>query len=305
MTKKFLTVVVLVVLFGALLASSALSKASYDPSDRLKERVKRFSFPKVTKEPVRRDDPVDWNNAITSYPPARNSLGSARSVASPQESPGFTVIQSMNDNQFFPGGNRNVDFWGTPSIHFTYGSAPSISVAGTFGYNVYNPTGGGDWPRGAEVGCDVQTPDAEGLYVNSAVTPAGMVVLGGIDDAGGSLDNHFFWQFIPHGCTWLAGSIIEPSQYNQFFFDQNNYLNQPRLEYQIVGSDTVLHVLAIESDSVVLQVEYSRNVAQLLPLCRRGDGRNLGRSFVYRHYQLFLCGTCNYQWFYRCFTSVQ
>jgi hypothetical protein len=112
MTKKFLTVVVLVALFGALLTSSVLSKASYDPSDRLKERVKRFSFPKVTKEPVRRDDPVDWNNAITSYPPARNSLGSARSVASPQDSPGFTVIQSMNDNQFFPGGNRDVDFLG-------------------------------------------------------------------------------------------------------------------------------------------------------------------------------------------------
>jgi len=274
MTKKFFTVVVLVALFGALLASSVLSKASYDPSDRLKERIQRFSFPQVAKEPVGWDDPVDWDNAITSYPPARNSLGSARSVASPQESPGFTVIESMNDNQFLLGGNRDVDFWGTPSIHFTYGSAPSISVAGTFGYNVYDPTNGGDWPRGSQVGCDIQTPDAEGLYVNSAVTPAGMVVLGGIDDAGGSLDNHFFWQFIPHGCTWLAGSIIEPSQYNQFFFDQNNYLNQPRLEYQVWEGDTILHVLAIESDSVVLQLNTGG-----------GQGQNIrGMSLNYFRY---------------------
>jgi len=280
MTKKILVVLLVSTLIVALFASAALSKASYDNRARvakeLSKRILHYSLPQVAPKPVAWGDLHDPAEAVTSYPPARRSLGAAMAPAG-VSSPGFKVVSSMNDNQFFPGGNRQIDFnIGAPTMHFAYGAAKSIASAGAFGYNVYDPIAG-DWPRGVGVGCEVQPTDGEGLYVNMAVTPEGYVILGGIDDAGGSLDNHFYYQSMLFSCNWQAGTIIAPSQYNVNFLTPSNYLNQPRIEVQLSGTDTITHVIAVESHYTITHPGNPFDIrANTINYFRKFGGSHLG-----------------------------
>ena len=197
MTKKLLTVMVLAGIMVALLAASGFSRSEYDTRtgyNPTSVSLTKYAFPQVRFKPVAWGDaasPADDNAANNPY--RRSSVGTAMSPAA-TASPGFEVITSYNDDQMFPGGNRQVDFRGpTPSVHFVYGAAPSTAQPGKFGYNVYDPVVG-NWPRGAGVGCVVQAADGEGWWDNIELSPKGYVVIGGADDASGSLDNHFFWQ---------------------------------------------------------------------------------------------------------------
>ncbi|HUV29600.1 MAG TPA: hypothetical protein VMY05_00725 [Acidobacteriota bacterium] len=255
MTKKLLSLLVLVSLMVALMAATVASKAWFDPRNRvtsdISDRVTKYSFPKVASKPVAWGDVPDQAEAITSYPYAGRSLGAAAAPAA-VESPGFPVIISYNDDQLFPGGNHQVDFRGpAPSVHFVYGWASGPLVNGLIGYNVYDPTGAGDWPRGAGVGCLINATDEEGLWPNMAVSPAGYVVIGAVDNAGGSRDNHFYSQPSQHSCFFGAGCLILPTQYNATFLTPANYLGHPRIEIQEFGGDTIVHCIAVESEFTV------------------------------------------------------
>ncbi|UCC44424.1 MAG: hypothetical protein JSU65_00395, partial [Candidatus Zixiibacteriota bacterium] len=175
MVKRIATLAVATVLLLAWIVAPAFSKGMYEHHERaaarLTDNVTNYSFPKVRFKPVAKGDivsPADDNAANNPYP--RASLGTSLSPSG-VASPGFAVIESYNDDQMFPGGNRQVDFRGaTPSIHFAYGSAKSTTQPGKFGYNVYDPVGG-VWPRGAGVGCEIQAADAEGWWNNMDVGP--------------------------------------------------------------------------------------------------------------------------------------
>ncbi|UCC43675.1 MAG: exo-alpha-sialidase [Candidatus Zixiibacteriota bacterium] len=257
MTRNLVTLALLAVLLVALVAVPAFSKGKYEHHERVaaerSNSVITYSLPStISKLPKWGDIASPEGTVRTTNQPTRVGLGTALSPSG-ISSPGFSVIESYNDDQMFPGGNRQVDFRGSsPSVHFTYGSAKSTTQPGKFGYNVYDPIGA-VWPRGAGVGCEIQAADAEGWWNNMDMGPQGYIIIAGNDDASGTLDNHFFYQTMTHGCFWGTGSQIPPSQYNVNFLTPSHYLAQLRVEVQEVGSDTVVHCLAVESASTNVQ----------------------------------------------------
>ncbi|UCC44676.1 MAG: exo-alpha-sialidase, partial [Candidatus Zixiibacteriota bacterium] len=262
MARRLLTIALLAGLLVAWIVVPAFSKGKYEHHERaaaeLTDNVTKYSFPKVRFKPVAKGDIVSPEDNAADNPYPRTSIGTAMSPTS-VASPGFAVIESYNDDQMFPGGNRQVDFRGPlPSIHFAYGSAKSTTQPGKFGYNVYDPVGG-VWPRGAGVGCEIQAADAEGWWNNMDVGPQSYIVISGNDDASGSLDNHFFWQTMTHGCFWGTGSQIPPSQYNVNFLTPSHYLTQVRIEVQEFAGDTIVHCLAVESDATTVVGDLQEN----------------------------------------------
>jgi hypothetical protein len=256
MSKRFVVLAILAAFVLAIFAASAFGKAKYDEREKvLRERTDKitaYSFPKYRRKPVAWGDVPDPSNTIEHPVSSRRPLGVAQSPTG-AASPGFVVVNSYNDDQQFPGGNRQVDFRGDSAwIHFVYGNAGSPDGLSQTGYNVYNAHGG-DWPRGAGVGVTVQPTDQEGLWPSMDVTPKGFVVIGTIDDAGGSLENHFYWQASRFSGFFNAGSQIDPSQYSTNFLTSTNYLAQPRVEVQVWAGDTITHVIAVESAYTVLK----------------------------------------------------
>ncbi|UCC45307.1 MAG: hypothetical protein JSU65_05150, partial [Candidatus Zixiibacteriota bacterium] len=169
------------------------------------------------------------------------------STSTGSASPGFTVDISTFDFVYWGKGHQ-VDFRVTPSIHFSYTDSPGPVGSERYGYNVYDPTGGGNWPRGAGVGCEVQPLDVRAGATMMDVYPTGLVVLAGMEVISGGLDNKFYFQPSMYSCFWGSGSAIPPSQYNAGFFDPTSRLHGPKIEIQEWAGDTVLHILATESE---------------------------------------------------------
>jgi hypothetical protein len=256
MAKKLTVLAVLSAFVLALLAVTALGKAEYDERAKVlrekTDKVTAYSFPKVRNKPLAWGDLPDPYAVDATAPAPRSPLGAAQSPSG-ISSPGFEVVGSYNDDQYFPGGNHLVDWRGDSAwIHFIYGMAQSPTGTSKTGYNVYDAHNG-DWPRGAGVGATIQPADQEGLWPNMDVSPSGMVVVSCVDDAGGSRDNHYYWQAGRFSAFFSAGCIIPASQYNVNFLDNTFYLGHPRIEVQIVGSDTITHTIAVEETYTVIQ----------------------------------------------------
>jgi hypothetical protein len=253
MRRTILTATVAALLLLMLVTSSGLARVWYAP-DRATttthpDRVVQYGLPQDNAELTVRQSP---RSRIPETADARSSgtllsLGSTGEAAT--ASPGFTVYNTYMDDQFRPPVGRMVDYRTSPDIHFTYSEASGPAANSGFGYNVYDPIVG-DWPRGAGVGCRIQATDGTGRWVMMDVDPRGYVVMGGEDDAGGSPENHFYFQNAQHSCFFGGGSIIPSSQYNDghFLNPAGSHLSHPRLEIQEWGADTILHVIAGESD---------------------------------------------------------
>jgi len=242
-TRLFRLAFVMLLCVGVL-AIGVTAKTKYDNADN----VTKFSFPRANGKLAERvflDDTEEaWSAPSRSM--GRSGLGSANPGT---ESPGIVIRQTYDDWQAT---NRAplVDIAGVPSIQFAYTDLQT-EVLGQrgFGYNIYDPTSGGSWPRGIGVGCRVQPSDGEGQRVTISIDPDGLAILSGEDDAGGTIDNHFYTNIALHGCTWLGGSIIEQSQYNQGFMDPgdaSNTLHGIISKVQLFGGDTITHAVGVE-----------------------------------------------------------
>jgi hypothetical protein len=182
----------------------------------------------------------------------RISLGSISTAAS--ATAGVVIDQTWDDWQYNIKGRR-VDFGSLPYIHFAYTDRQGYpDGVEKFGYNVYDAIRG-SWPKGQLVGCSPQIGEDSGQDVTMAVTPKNRVVLAGRDNAVGDLpygtDNHFYFQpSTPFSCTFGAGSVIDWRQYMEgmVLFNRLSRLVDPVVEVQYWGGDTVVHVLARQSE---------------------------------------------------------
>jgi hypothetical protein len=246
--KIFATVTAVVVL----VAPTSFTKSPYDqPAPRISPvtgKILDYSIPKVRTERVGFEDLTGAYDQIRTAPTSqRISLGTAASPSG-TASPGIVVDNSYMDDQYRPGGGRMIEWRKRPYIHFGYSDAAAAGANSRYGYNVYNPITA-TWPRGAQSGCDVQTSTDIGSWVTIDVNSRGNVVLAGVDNISGSLDNHFYWQPSVFSCSFGAGSAIDPVQYNEGFLTATNLLQHPRIEIQEWGGDTITHVVATESGS--------------------------------------------------------
>jgi hypothetical protein len=171
------------------------------------------------------------------------SLGHA-DRASP-EGPGLSIMRTYDDWQYYWSHVR-VDHNVSPSMHFTYGSLDYYTQTFRWGYNVYNPANGGDWPQGIGVGCKVQQSWDEGRWPNVGALPTGGYVIAGNDGVDGPYHHHMYEGYQAATCYLGLGSRIPRSQYAQGFVDTLNLLMDPQIAVQVLGTDTVIHVIARE-----------------------------------------------------------
>jgi hypothetical protein len=160
-------------------------------------------------------------------------------------------------------------------VHFVYDELPSIDTLTApnywkSGYNFYNATNsaGSNWPAGQEAGCQLEAQHqyGGGRGVVMAMIPDGRVVFGsrssmrsehtGEDDSTTFLDNQIFFQQDKSSfnrCYWDSltnVSMVAPATYQVGWVSESNdtvgLSNTPVIETQIIGNDTIFHLLLME-----------------------------------------------------------
>ncbi len=261
MIKRLPTLFICVLVAVAFIAASVDAKSNFDKGKRVVDertnKVTTFSF-SGKRHLVAQDDVPELLTPTTSSA-VRSSLG-VPATAGQSASPGFTVDVSYNDDQYIPSAGHQVEWRGTsPYVQFAYGNANSKGDISRFGYNVYDPVLG-NWPRTAEVGCEIQGAGDIGTQVDMSLNSSGFVVIGGVDGTTtATQDNHFFFQTAKFSCTWGTGTKIAASQYNVNFLTTANLLHHPRIESQTWAGQTYTHVVAVESKVTDLTTEFRRN----------------------------------------------
>jgi hypothetical protein len=239
-----------------LIAGGALARSQWDQNvtpDR-PTRLHQYNIPEVAIDKVlfEKDEMENTGTATAS----RRSLGVVSATAG---SPGFVVDNSYHDWQWTYSGYK-VQWRGQPYVQFTYidrqGGDDGTSK---FGYNVYNPTAGGSWPRGAMTGCEIQPNLGEqkfvGLYPSVGVNSKGRIVLAGWDNIfwnEASFENAIYYQPTLFSCAFGGGIRIDSSQYKTGMISYNATATGSRLlpliiDVQEWNGDTVTHLLSSQS----------------------------------------------------------
>ncbi|UCC45522.1 MAG: hypothetical protein JSU65_06290 [Candidatus Zixiibacteriota bacterium] len=241
-------------LSGSLSAKSSLENSTAgNRVDVVSGEVDERVGPSTRLKALRFDDRSVYNQVATGSPggPA-GDFDVPLGVAGSSISPGLSVMESYDDWQYTYKGVRIEAGFGDPNMQFAYSRKLSTGEEQQYGFNIYDPTGGGDWPRGIGIGCYVQPGDMKAFWPNMSVYPDGRVILAGYDDAAGPMDNHQYANIAVAGCFFGGGSQIPPSQYRTSFVNPTGYLLHPVVEVQIVGADTITHVVAGEEDYAIL-----------------------------------------------------
>ncbi|UCC44138.1 MAG: hypothetical protein JSU65_13660, partial [Candidatus Zixiibacteriota bacterium] len=240
-------VIILCIAFLAMSVSAA-NKWDTRQADRIAEQrsenITIYSLPASDRERMSRVSDKDLGEpAIVS---SRGSQAASLGVAD-VSSPGLNIRTTQADWQYSVKG-RYIDYSPTvPSIQFAYVDLQTATAADRgFGYNVYDPVAG-QWPRGLGVGCRIQPTDTEGRWLTSVVLPDGRIVLAGEDAASDPIDHHLYSNISLHGCFWGGGSIVPHDQYKVGFSDTTNPMRHIVVDMQVVGSDTVIHVVGHEN----------------------------------------------------------
>ncbi len=194
---------------------------------------------------------------------------------------GVSVALTFDDGQYgFPIGRHVSHYWNgevgetvQAGVHFAYelcsDTVPGNAIASPIisGYNVYDATvTSGNWPRGQDLGCGLQSADTAGAgkWVNldvlgnqNAVMTATTSFFRPLRPAG---DNMLFFQGAQFNCTYdprtsLNTTFIDSTVatgYRANFSNPGvgNYSVQPEVATQFNGSTTITHVLIGESETV-------------------------------------------------------
>ncbi|MCP4685730.1 MAG: hypothetical protein GY867_09830, partial [bacterium] len=160
-------------------------------------------------------------------------------------------------------------------VHFVYEELSSDSGGFTVvnrksGYNFYNASAsaGSNWPAGQEAGCQLEAAHTYGggYRASLALMPDGRATFAstttmrsehtGVDDSTTFLDNQVFFQQDKSSfnrCYWDSTantSHIIPSIYQVGWLSESedtvSRSNEPVIETQIVGGDTIIHLLLFE-----------------------------------------------------------
>jgi hypothetical protein len=258
MTKKicslFVSVLVLTVLVaGGALAVDQMSAQPKKVIDPVTGGIVDYNPKRVSPHPVAWGDDhliQSAQDAYTGGSGPRYQLGTA-AAPSNVSSPGLDAYYTYMDDQYRAPGKRMIDFRGArPDIHFVYSRTEAPTEDSRYGYNIYNPVTG-LWPRGFQTGCVIQQVGEAGQHAVMDVNGRSRVLIGGADNVGGPIENHFYYQSptaAPANCTFGAGTSIPQSQYNAGFLTPTliNHLWEPEVEIQEWAGDTITHVLAKE-----------------------------------------------------------
>ncbi len=187
----------------------------------------------------------------------RRSLGQSRQSASAL-GVGFTMDSTWADFQWVytvrQVGQRGND----PSNHFAFisqvANSGGVLTSMAYAYNRYNPTAGGSWVILPPGSCRIQDQgptEVGGLGITSDVTPRSLanggsqVIISGRDNRGQARDNHIYQDL--GGCFWGIGDRIGINNYRTGFANAADFLAEPQIEVQIIGTDTITHVAGSES----------------------------------------------------------
>ena len=221
-----------------------------------------------------------FSNRVSPVATDGRAIRPPRSVGSAQSSYagmgiGESVDISWDDAQWLWQQGRFVATYSNGSdivdVHFGYHNDPdtlpsSDPLWGGFfktGYNVYGAVDG-DWPRGQNVGCELQSADPQGYgYLPSLdLLEDGRVILSAdsylfgdtLPDGNTFTDNMFFFQPGQYGCYYTTQPIftnvanIDSLVYQQDWYDQTagNLSRDPQVATQWDGTQTITHVLLSE-----------------------------------------------------------
>ena len=217
-------------------------------------------------------------SGATGQPDGRLPVGSVTS-AEAGIGIGVSVARTYDDAQNVIGWGRHIShFWNreygsatSAGVHFSYRAEPNQVPNGpgwTSGYNVYDATGGGDWPLLQDVGCTLQGADTAGfgMMPSLAVMDNGRVVMasgwshlgnGFLGDGSAVRDNMLFYQDAFCGCYYTYGTnavSIDSLSYRARFISPANgvYARDPIVETQWDGDNTIVHLLLDEGASTQL-----------------------------------------------------
>ncbi len=209
--------------------------------------------------------------------PTVTQAGSRRSSVGSAQSPnagigvGVSVDLTWDDAQWNWGAGRRIDHWWNgamdetmeASVHFAYTDMPD-SVTGypysTTGYNVYDAVvTSGNWPRGQDIGCDLQAADTMGAAssVSLAITANGRAVISSLAQhfrsypSGTRLyDNFIYYQGAEFNCTydprsnlnvtWVDSTVYRPLMMQNTY---GTYSRDPQVATQWDGTNTIVHLL--------------------------------------------------------------
>jgi hypothetical protein len=187
---------------------------------------------------------------------------------------GESIDVTYNDMQYgFPTGRYISHYWNGQygedaqvGVHFAYESC-SDTLAGDplhsvnlSGYNLYDATGGGDWPRGQDDGCELEINDQNGTgqWVDLDVMGNGTAVLASTSRffTPATPDNRIYYQGVFPNCLYnaeLNTSYIDPTIYRLNFSSNisTNYSVQAQVQTQFDGGNTIVHVLLGEQDAMI------------------------------------------------------
>jgi len=280
-------VTVLLCGFLAVAASGAVgTKADIADGKRL-DNVHGFNigpYPVEYRETLAdREGPYGDGMSAASRP---RSVGSALSPSA-GIGPGVSIDMTWNDVQYTWGIGRQINtYWngetGTGakvSVHFAYRDQPDTTEGypvTNLGYNVYDATvTSNNWPRGQDVGCDLQSTDTIGWawLASMDMMHNGRAVLASISDfflsnaEGERLgDNMIYYQGSEFNCTYdprsaLNVTWLDTTLYRPNFMDQSagNYSRDPQVVTQWDGTNTIVHLVLGESNWTTMTGDHFSN----------------------------------------------
>ena len=192
---------------------------------------------------------------------------------------GESIDLTFDDAQYTWSQGRHVAHWWNHefgssmevSVHFVYRDQPGIIPGGpypTTGYNVYNAVGGGDWPRGQDMGCELESMDniGYGRMPSMDMMDNGLVVMANTgyffrtrEDDSRLDDNNIYFQDSEFSCTYdprlpLNVTWIDTAAYRSSFMDlsDGNYSRDPQVVTQWDGTNTIVHLVFGETNGTAL-----------------------------------------------------
>jgi len=283
MTKKIVCLLALTMLLSGLMVISAAAKVdSRLDASPTTGQIDQYDLQKVSRQSRSNDARTLQPNYL------RNPLGVTSADAG--IGIGEVVDNSWDDWQNWMHNGHSVatgyDYHSGSSVgvevHFVYEelslmdtvTAPNYRKSG---YNFYNASNapGSNWPEGQEAGCQLEALHTHGggTRVNLDLMPDGRAVFAtttnmrgehtGADDSTTFLDNQIFFQQDKSSfnrCYWDSTantSLIPPSIYGIGWVSENEDELSPSaesaIETQIIGNDTIIHLLLMERDFYIIE----------------------------------------------------
>jgi len=231
---------ILLTLFVFSLSKASTSANTSIIESRTNDHIIDGSFPRNSPE---------VNNMIPAPIPEmpKATLGGVSSA----QSPGTIIGSTWYDGQHRGSMGRMIDWsrHGNPDtmiVHFSWMYMPGpVIFARHYRYDNWNAMSG---DFGVEIG--LQSVDNFGGFVGIDATEDGRAVIGGQKWEYYDMftDCHFYWDSLPGASNFYVQSQV-PREVAEYGSYPNQQVIWPKFRYQEGSSDTVLHVIALESSA--------------------------------------------------------